>query len=302
MQSLHLVLGAAVLLAQLIPFSTQAAVQQSDAFTIGEVATAANTNSASLTLEQAIAMTLSISPELRSAAHSVEITEGARVQAGVRPNPELALLREGTSSRSNRSDTYQLSLPIELGGKRGARIKLAEQDQVLARGDVNVTAAELRANVTAAYLEALTTQEHVALAKESFSLASKSTNAAGRRVAAGKISPLEQTRSSVAEASARLELSQAVADATLARRRLAAFWGSTQPEERNLVTPDINLTVIPSLQELQSRLNASPQIQRARAQIEREEASFNLAKSDRVPDLTLTGKRKTSRLTFLRRL
>jgi cobalt-zinc-cadmium efflux system outer membrane protein len=133
MQSLHLVLGAAVLLAQLIPFSTQAAVQQSDAFTIGEVATAANTNSASLTLEQAIAMTLSISPELRSAAHSVEITEGARVQAGVRPNPELALLREGTSSRSNRSDTYQLSLPIELGGKRGARIKLAEQDQVLTR-------------------------------------------------------------------------------------------------------------------------------------------------------------------------
>lgn len=42
-----------------------------------------------------------------------------------------------------------------------------EGDQVLARGDVNVTAAELRANVTAAYLEALTTQEHVALAKES---------------------------------------------------------------------------------------------------------------------------------------
>lgn len=293
MQSLHLVLGAAVLLAQLIPFSTQAAAQQSDAFTIGEVATAANTNSASLTLEQAIAMTLSISPELRSATHSVEITEGARVQAGVRPNPELALLREGTSSRSNRSDTYQLSLPIELGGKRGARIKLAEQDQVLARGDVNVTAAELRANVTAAYLEALTMQEHVVLAKESFSLASKSTNAAGRRVAAGKISPLEQTRSSVAEASARLELSQAVADATLARRRLASFWGSTQPEERTLVTPDINLTVIPSLPELQSRLNASPQIQRARAQIAREEASFNLAKSDQVPDLTLTfGKKK----------
>jgi cobalt-zinc-cadmium efflux system outer membrane protein len=60
----------------------------------------------------------------------------------------------------------------------------------------------------------------------------------------------------------------------LARRRLAAFWGSTQPEERNLVTPDINLTVIPSLQELQSRLNASPQIQRARAQIEREEPAL----------------------------
>lgn len=293
MQSRHLVLGAAVLLAQLIPFSTQAAGQQSAAFTIGEVAPAANTNSAPLTLEQAIAMTLSTSPELRSAAQSVAIAEGARVQAGVRPNPELALLREGTSSRSNRTDTYQLSQPIEMGGKRGARIKLAEQDQALARGDVDVAAAELRANVTAAYLEALTAQEHVALAKESLSLAGKATNAAGRRVAAGKISPLEQTRSSVAEASARLELSQAVADAALARRRLAAFWGSTQPEARSLVTPDINLAVIPALPELQSRLDASPQMQRARMQIAREEAGVNLAKADRVPDLTLTlGKKK----------
>jgi cobalt-zinc-cadmium efflux system outer membrane protein len=104
----------------------------------------------------------------------------------------------------NRTDTYQLSQPIELGGKRSARIKLAEQDQALARGDVNVTASELRADVTAAYLEALTAQEHVALARESLSLAGKATNAAGRRVAAGKISPLEQTRSSVAEAGARL--------------------------------------------------------------------------------------------------
>lgn len=292
MQSRHLVLGAAVLFAQLIPFSTQAAGQQSAAFTIGEVAPAANINSAPLTLEQAIAMTLSTSPELRLAAQNVAIAEGARVQAGVRPNPELALLREGTSSRSNRTDTYQLSQPIELGGKRGARIKLAEQDQALARGDVNVAAAELRANVTAAYLEALTAQEHVALAKESLSLAGKATNAAGRRVEAGKISPLEQTRSSVAEASARLELSQAVADAALARRRLAAFWGSTQPEDRILVTPDINLAMIPALSELQSRLDASPQMQRARIQIAREEAGVGLAKVDRVPDLTLTLGRK----------
>jgi hypothetical protein len=38
----------------------------------------ADTNSAPLTLEQAIAMTLSTSPELRSAAQSVAIAEGAR--------------------------------------------------------------------------------------------------------------------------------------------------------------------------------------------------------------------------------
>jgi len=275
MQSRHFVLGAAVLLAQLIPFSTRAAEP--------------------LTLEQAVAMSLSASPELRSTALNVAIAEGARLQAGLRPNPELSLLREGASSTSGRTDTYQLSQPIELGGKRGARIKLADQDQALARGEAGVAAAELRANVTAAYLEALTAQEHVALARESLSLAGKATNAAGRRVAAGKISPLEHKRSSVAEAGARLELSQALADAALARRRLAACWGGTQQEERPLVAPEINLTAIPSLPELQARLEQSPQMQRARMQIAREEAQVNLTRTERIPDLTLTlGKKKDS--------
>jgi cobalt-zinc-cadmium efflux system outer membrane protein len=183
-----------------------------------------------------------------------------------RASRRAAKSRTGAAARRhvfayNRTDTYQLSQPIELGGKRGARIKLAEQDQALARGDVNVTASELRADVTAAYLEALTAQEHVALARESLSLAGKATNAAGRRVAAGKISPLEQTRSSVAEAGARLELSQAVADAALARRRLSAFWGSISLKNgpRNARHQPGG---IPALRELQSRLDASPQMQR----------------------------------------
>lgn len=276
MQSRHFVAGAAVLLAQLLPCYARAEA---------------------LTLEQAVALTLSASPQLRSAAHTVAIAEGARLQAGLRPNPELSLLREGASAASGRTDTYQLSQPIELGDKRGARIRLAEHEQALARGEVGVTAAEVRASVTAAYLDALTAQEHVDLARESLSLAAKATNAAGRRVAAGKISPLEQTRSSVAEAGARLELSQAQADAALARRRLAACWGSTEPEQRPLVTPDLNLAAIPPLPALQARLEASPQMQRARLQVAREAAQVALAKADRVPDVTLTLGRKTDSLS-----
>lgn len=297
MQSRYFVMGAAVLLAQFLSFSTQAAEQQGSSFTIGESSRSIDTSSAPLTLEQAITLTLSTSPLLRSTAQSVAIAEGARVQAGARPNPELLLLREGMSSTTGRTDTYQLSQLLELGGKRGARIKFAEQDQAVARGDTNVAAAELRADVIAAYFEALTAREHVALARESLTLASKATNAAGRRVAAGKISPLEQTRSSVAEAGARLELSQALADAALAKRRLAAFWGSIEPEARPLVAPEVNLAAIPALPELQTRLEASPQMQRARIQIAREEARLNLAKADRVPDLTVTLGRKKDSLT-----
>ncbi|WP_193315543.1 TolC family protein [Janthinobacterium aquaticum] len=240
---------------------------------------------------------MSANPALRSVTLSLAISDGARLQAGLRPNPELSLLREGMSSNSGRTDTYQLSQALELGGKRGARIRLAEQDRALALGDVHVARADLRASVTAAYLAALTAQEHAALARQSLELSARASNAAGRRVAAGKISPLEQTRSRVAEAGARLELSQAVADAALARRRLAACWGSTEPLQRELITPDLDLAAIPALSQLQARLEASPQMARARRQIARQQAQVELAKAERMPDLTLSLGQKKDRVS-----
>jgi len=271
MQSRLFVMGAAVLLAQLLPVHAHATGQ----------------NDTPLTLEQAISLTLSNNPALRSAADSVAIAEGARLQAGLPPNPELSLLREGRSSL-NSTETIQLSQVLEIGGKRGARVQLADQERLLAASDAGVLRATLRADVTAAYLDALTAQEHVALASESLNLASKASNAASRRVAAGKISPLEQTRSKVAEAGARLELSQAIADASLARRRLAAFWGANAAPEQPLLTPETGLAGIPTLSELQARLETSPQMQRPRMQVQREQAQLTLARAERIPDLTIT--------------
>jgi cobalt-zinc-cadmium efflux system outer membrane protein len=262
----------------------------------GEQPRAADPVAHPLSLEQAIVLALSSSPELRSVAQNVAIAEGARVQAGLVPNPEFSILREGMQ-QGTRTQTVQVSQALELGGKRGARMNLADQDLALAAGDVGVGRTNLRADVTTAYLEALTAQERVSLAQASLDLAAKATRAAARRVAAGKISPLEQTRSSVAEAGVRLELSQAVAEASLAKRRLAALWGSTQLMEQPLVMPEIDLSAIPSIEDLQARLEISPQMQRARMQIVREEAQVKLERATRIPDLTVTlGNKKDNEL------
>ena len=282
MQPRLFVMGAAVLLAQLLPTHAHALEQ----------------NDLPLTLEQAITLTLSANPALRSASLSVAIAEAAQQQAGLMPNPELAVLREGGSSL-NATETVQLSQLLELGGKRGARVALADQERALAAGDARILRAALRADVTAAYLDALTAQEHVTLATESLNLAGKAASAADRRVAAGKISPLEQTRSNVAQASARLELSQASADALMARRRLAAFWGASEATARPLLAPEASLAAIPTLAALQTRLQASPQMQRARMQIRREEARLDLAKAERIPDLTVTLGNKKDRQSNL---
>lgn len=285
MQSRQFVVGAAVLLTQLLPFGAHASGQQAP-YAGSTQSGSSHASTSPLTLEKAIELALSASPELRVVAQNVAIAEGMRLQAGAMPNPELSVLREGMQ-KGNRTQTVQVSQALELGGKRGARVAVAEQDRSLAITDVDVTRAELRADVTAAYLEALSAQERVDLSLASLQLANKATAAAARRVTAGKISPVEQTRSGVAEAGARLDLAQAKAELSMARRHLAALWGSTDAMDLTLAMPEFDLASLPALGELQARLHASPQMQRARTQITRDEAQVKLERSQRIPDLTL---------------
>jgi len=209
MQSKHIVLGATVLLLQAAFPVAHAIGQQSISTPVVAVPQGA-VSALPLTLEQAIQLALSANPALRSASRSIGIADGAVQQAGARPNPELSFLSEGTD-RNTRTETTQINQVIELGGKRAARIAAAEQERNVAVDDVNAKRAELRADVITAYMEALTAQERLALAQASLDLAHKSTDVTSRRVTAGKISPVEQTRASVAEAAVRLELAQAEA-------------------------------------------------------------------------------------------
>jgi len=244
-----------------------------------------------LTLEQAIARAYAANPSLRAVSHGVAIADAEREQAGALPNPEFSYLREGSDTR-----TVQVSQALELGGKRGARVAVADRQRQLAVDAVAVQRAALRADVTAAYLDALLASQRVELAQAGLDLAAQATSAASRRVAAGKISPIEQTRSSVAEAGARLELTQASAALTLARRKLAALWAEPNPWVSpsgpdpvlgfELVTPpEAN---VPPLQDLLAQLEHSPAIRHARAGLAHAEAQSKLERAKRVPDVTLT--------------
>jgi cobalt-zinc-cadmium efflux system outer membrane protein len=245
-----------------------------------------------LTLEQAMARAFAANPSLRAVSHGVAIADAERSQAGALPNPEFSYLREGSDTR-----TVQVTQAVELGGKRSARIGLADRQRQLAVDALAVQRAALRADVTAAYLEALLASQRVELAQAAVDLAAQAASAAARRVAAGKISPIEQTRSGVAEAAARLELTQANATLSLARRKLAALWSDPNPSVRpsgsdpvlgfaELIAPPESAR--PPLQELLARLEDGPALRHARATIAYAEAQSKLERAKRVPDLTLT--------------
>jgi len=277
------VLGAAVLFAQALPSAAQMTAQPDLSGTTQQLA---SSTGLPLTLGEAISKALAVNPSLRAAALDVAIADGARRQAGVLRNPELSFVREGTQ-RGTRTQTVQLSQVLELGGKRSARVKLAERERSLADGNLSLARADLRADVTTAYFDALAAQERLQIAQSSLEVAGKAVYAAEKRVAAGRVSPVEQDRSGVAQASARLELAQAQSELSIAMHTLAAYWGETTSPARPLTLPELDLTPVPTLDELQRRLDSSPQLRRSRLQVEREEAQVGLDRSQRMPDLTL---------------
>ncbi|QKV51912.1 TolC family protein [Comamonas antarctica] len=256
---------------------------------VGEEAlqTAATAPATPLSLTKAIELALEGSPEVAAATRQWEATEGQVLQGRARPNPELAYSLEDARSRT-RTQSWQLNLPVELGGKRAARTKAAEKSREQAQAQLNELKAALRANVAAAYFDVLTAQERLVLAKDSVALAKSSTDTVAKRVAAGKVSPVEESKARVAEAGIRVELAQAASEQRNARSRLFTLLGKIEAPFTVLEGKADNLPPVPKLADLQSLISSSPAVVLARIEVDRRKALTDLEQSKRVPDITVS--------------
>lgn len=240
-----------------------------------------------LTLSDAIARAMQTNPELAVASREREAITGVQVQAAVRPNPSISTFVEDTRS-ATRQTTVQLNQPLELGNKRAARISAADARYDLAAAELARKRSDVRAAVMAAFYEVLVAQERATLTASTLELAQGARNAAGKRVQAGKISPVEETKSRLAESNVRIELELARSQLNASRKRLSALWGQGTPDYNRVAGEIEHLPVIAGLESLTRQLEQAPAIQRARVEIEQRNAVVGVERSKRVPDLTLS--------------
>ena len=241
-----------------------------------------------VTWEMAIDLALKNNPEIAVAAREIEASAGALRQAGIIPNPELSTTVEDTRNRETRTTTVLINQPLELGGKRSARISAAERAGDLARAELQAKRSEIYADVAAAFYDVINAQERLRLAKASVELAKRATFAASRRVTAGKISPVEETRAKVAESGIRVELAQAESQLANARNRLAAMWGARQARFERAEGATNDLPPAPEWEVLSARLAQSPNLARAQIEVERRKALTRVERSRRIPDVTIS--------------
>lgn len=237
-----------------------------------------------LTLPAAIELAIGSHPALRAAAHDVAASSAAIEQARQLPNPELSYLREGRDV-GTRTTTIQLNQPIELGGKRRARVALAQAGLDVAVGERQARRQALRADVIAAYFDVLAARERAALAGQAATLAERSADVVSRRVAAGKASPVDAARARLVPVDARIERDRAATALAIARQRLEALIG-VPIAERALPAPQLPApTALPAAPD---RAERAPAVRRAGSELALQQARVDVERAARVPDLTLT--------------
>lgn len=242
---------------------------------------------APLTLERALQSAFAHNPSLAAAQWEIGVAEGDRQQAGLIPNPQVSWEAEDTRRRS-RTTTLMLSQPLELGGKRGARIEVAERAQDAAGIELERRRNELRADVFQAFYNSTIAQQRLLLTEQSLQLAERGLRVAQGRINAGKAAPVEAMRAQVQLSQVRLELRRAERDQATAYQQLAQVTGAPQATFTRVEEPTTALPAIASPQTLLDRLPTTAELRLARLQINQKEASLGLEKALRIPDLTVS--------------
>lgn len=245
-----------------------------------------------LTLGEALTEADRISPAPVAAQAGVSAAEAARAVAGLRPNPSISIETEnmlgtGPYRGFDESDTtVAFALPVELGGKRSARVAVADAGIRQAEVDLAITRADLRLDVTQAYIGAIAADRRAEIAEAQLAVTTENLRIARDRVMVGANSPIDGQRALLEEVRSRAEAGSARRAAMAARSLLRPYVG-----DRALGALDVGWfdRPVPASYgpEMPGRAEDMLALAAAAVDTEAAEAGVRLARSQRAPDVSL---------------
>jgi len=243
-----------------------------------------------LTLDEALANAGALSPGVEAARFGIVAAQAQRDVARLRPNPSIDVMAEnvagtGTYSGLRASETtVGLSLPLELGGKRSARVGVANAQIARASLEAAIAQADLRQRVSQAFNDASANQGRAVIAREQVGIAAEVLRAARVRVASGRASPLEEQRADVARLNAEGTAERSERSADLARDTLSRLIGSTVTQVDPTWFTHVEAAGPPRPLDAAGTLA----IAAAQADLGTATAQVRLARSQRIPDVTVS--------------
>ncbi|MDO9518601.1 MAG: TolC family protein [Pseudohongiella sp.] len=240
----------------------------------------------SITLEQAIANTLTGNPDLQVYGYEMRVQDSVILQAGLSPRPELNVSVEdvlGTGvaqALSGAQTTVSISWVLE-GQLRQRRIDAARTGSLVLASDAEVMRLDAAAQTARYYTQALAHQARLQLAEQAIALAEESVATISRRV-----DTATAPRSDLARARAELAMRELVHEDLSHEliglyHRIAAQWAELQPAFSRVEGDLMQLPVIESFSMLETRISQSPDLTRFLSEQRLYESTLQLEQAQR---------------------
>lgn len=245
-----------------------------------------------LRLSDALARAQESSPVLAAFPLTLRSAEARRLQADQRPPPTLGVeLEDALGSGDyggfdNAQVTLSFSQTFELGGKRAARRRVADAGRASAESDYELARVAVAAGVTEQFIHVVGDQHQLALSRETVRLTEETLRVVAERVRRAAASPIEEKRTRIVLARARIVEKHHAHELETARRQLAAWWGAERVDFGEAVADLFARPSVPDYDTLVARIARSPELARWATEKSVRDAELRLIESRRRPDLT----------------
>ena len=235
-----------------------------------------------LTLQAAFDRALGVNPTIAAARLRRAVNVAGVTVAGARPNPEA----HAEIERETPKQSFGVSLPLELGGKRSRRIAVAEATLQVGEAQLTEIIIEIRTQVRRAYFARLISDLRLAVLDELRQFATRARDAAQARFDVGSAPRLEVLQGQLALAQAENEAAAAQASARAATIQLNALLGLPLETPLTLATGLDDTTALTGAVALTRAQTSNAELAVLDRQIAEQTAKLALARALRKPDIT----------------
>ena len=149
------------------------------------------------TVDDLVALALQNNAEIIAMRKEAEAGESLVKQAGLRPNPMVEVSGAKRIGGTDNNEMIQAEQPLELGGRRSSRIKVAKQELEIRKQAVAEKEREVAADVRSKFGEALAAATKLKVADDIIDMEKVMFELVAARVTEGRTPPLEQNMESV---------------------------------------------------------------------------------------------------------
>ena len=242
-------------------------------------------NAEALNFEQIKQKALNNNPGLSAGNSAVKAAEAEILQAGAILNPELEISSENFGENAIE---VVLTQPIEIGGKRNARIQLARKALRAAELENDATRLGLEAEIIRRCVPILGLQKKIAILDSLASVMGESLTDIKRRIQAGAAMEADALRTEMELDELLMEKAALNRQLNQQKKELAALWGNTDDADIQLAFTLNTAISLPQQPEILKKIHEHPEGKLLKLNQETAAAEIRQLKAEAFPELAIS--------------